>query len=156
MQDSTFQALIARALHEATPAPEATASMGRILASAEARKRLANMLDGKEGAAAAGQAYEELRRRYVENRATLERAVREIERLRASQRPQDNGQQQSSTNGAPKTNGTGRAYKRRPKPVVELEAEATCADCGADLFPGDRARVYPGGRIYGTDCHGRR
>lgn len=39
--------------------------------------------------------------------------------------------------------------------VIALKWAGTCADCGAELAPGDRARYYGRGRIYGADCHER-
>lgn len=37
--------------------------------------------------------------------------------------------------------------------TITLKYEANCADCGAPLIPGDRARYYGKGRVYGVDCH---
>jgi len=38
-------------------------------------------------------------------------------------------------------------------PYVNLKREAICADCGATLPTGTRARWYPGGKVYGLKCH---
>jgi hypothetical protein len=37
--------------------------------------------------------------------------------------------------------------------TITLKYEAQCADCGAPLIPGDRARYYGRGKVYGVDCH---
>jgi hypothetical protein len=37
--------------------------------------------------------------------------------------------------------------------TITLRFAATCRDCGAALAPGDRARFYGRGRVYGTACH---
>lgn len=37
--------------------------------------------------------------------------------------------------------------------IITLKYEAQCADCGAPLIPGDRARYYGRGRVYGVKCH---
>ena len=37
--------------------------------------------------------------------------------------------------------------------TITLKYEAQCADCGAPLIPGDRARYYGKGQVYGVDCH---
>lgn len=42
------------------------------------------------------------------------------------------------------------------KRTIKLKYPAVCADCGEDLEPGDRARYYGPGRVYGVDCHERR
>lgn len=39
------------------------------------------------------------------------------------------------------------------KRIINLKYDATCADCGAPLIPGDRARYYGRGKVYGVDCH---
>ncbi len=39
------------------------------------------------------------------------------------------------------------------KKVITLRYAAVCADCGAKLEKGDRARYYGRGRVYGVDCH---
>jgi len=39
------------------------------------------------------------------------------------------------------------------KRIINLRYAATCADCGAPLIPGDRARYYGRGKTYGVDCH---
>jgi hypothetical protein len=36
--------------------------------------------------------------------------------------------------------------------IAVLEAPAKCAECGKELSPGERARVY-GARVYGEGCH---
>jgi hypothetical protein len=36
--------------------------------------------------------------------------------------------------------------------IAVLEAPAKCAECGKELSPGERARVY-GERVYGEGCH---
>ena len=37
--------------------------------------------------------------------------------------------------------------------TITLRYPATCADCGAELKAGDRAKWYGRGRIYGLTCH---
>ena len=37
--------------------------------------------------------------------------------------------------------------------TITLKREGTCADCGAKLNAGTRARWYRDGRTYGFDCH---
>jgi len=37
--------------------------------------------------------------------------------------------------------------------TITLKWPATCADCGADLPVGTRARYYGRGRVYGIECH---
>jgi hypothetical protein len=37
--------------------------------------------------------------------------------------------------------------------IITLKREGTCADCGATLAPGTRARWYRTGATYGLDCH---
>ncbi len=37
--------------------------------------------------------------------------------------------------------------------IITLKYPATCADCGASLPAGSRARWYGRGRVYGVDCH---
>jgi hypothetical protein len=39
--------------------------------------------------------------------------------------------------------------------TITLQYPATCADCGASLPTGTRARWYGHGRVYGLTCHGR-
>lgn len=39
------------------------------------------------------------------------------------------------------------------KRIIKLRYAATCADCGAPLIAGDRARYYGRGKVYGVDCH---
>ncbi len=39
--------------------------------------------------------------------------------------------------------------------IIALRYEAQCADCGAPLIAGDRARYYGKGRVYGVDCHSK-
>ncbi len=39
--------------------------------------------------------------------------------------------------------------------TITLRYPARCADCGAHLPKGSRARWYGRGRIYGIDCHDR-
>lgn len=36
---------------------------------------------------------------------------------------------------------------------ITLKHDATCADCGAVLAAGTRARFYRNGTIYGDECH---
>jgi hypothetical protein len=36
---------------------------------------------------------------------------------------------------------------------ITLTKDATCADCGAALPAGTRARWYRSGKAYGLDCH---
>lgn len=36
---------------------------------------------------------------------------------------------------------------------ITLKREATCAECGATLPPGTRARWYRNGAVYGLSCH---
>lgn len=195
MQDSTYDALLSRALHPATPAPEATASIGRILANDTARARLRDQLSADPG---------DLRQRYDHNAEELRRAIRtiatmtqeaaehqrladrlhrereaavaELQRLREriAAALDDSGDDDQNGRGAerenryantgpepsprPRATGSGGSgYRRRPRSIVELDADsAVCADCGAELHRGDPVRVYPGGRVFGTECHGRR
>lgn len=91
---------------------------------------------------------DDYRRRAERAEAALHVAQRETDAARAD-RPQDDQPR-------PQRNGNGGGYRRRPRPIVELEEPAHCADCGAELHVGEPVRVYPGGRIYGTRCHGRR
>lgn len=37
--------------------------------------------------------------------------------------------------------------------IVELQRDGTCAECGAALPAGTRARWYRNGAVYGIDCH---
>ena len=37
--------------------------------------------------------------------------------------------------------------------TINLKRPAICADCGADLPAGTRARYYGPRKIYGTECH---
>ncbi len=39
--------------------------------------------------------------------------------------------------------------------IITLTKPATCADCGAELAVGTRARWYRNGRTYGLTCHAR-
>ena len=39
--------------------------------------------------------------------------------------------------------------------TLTLRYPATCAECGAELAAGDRARYYGPYRVYGIDCHAR-
>ncbi len=41
------------------------------------------------------------------------------------------------------------------KRTIVLENQVRCRECGTDLFPGDKARHYGPGRVYGTTCHAR-
>lgn len=142
MQDTTFSALLSRALHHATGSPEATASIGRIIADPDARERLRAQLD--ESCEACDH-----------NRAELRRAVAEVARLRQALQARESAPRPAPRPSA-SSNGNGNGGRRRPRPIIELDAPAQCYDCGAELDEGDTARVYPGGRVYGTDCHGRR
>lgn len=36
---------------------------------------------------------------------------------------------------------------------ITLKRDGTCADCGATLPAGARARWYRNGRVFGLDCH---
>jgi hypothetical protein len=37
--------------------------------------------------------------------------------------------------------------------TITLKFPGKCRDCGATLNPGDRARWYGRGRVYGLECH---
>ena len=37
--------------------------------------------------------------------------------------------------------------------IITLKYDATCRDCGEYLEPGDRAKYYGPGKVYGVDCH---
>ena len=37
--------------------------------------------------------------------------------------------------------------------TITLKYASVCKDCGAQLQPGDRARYYGRGRVYGVECH---
>ena len=37
--------------------------------------------------------------------------------------------------------------------IITLQRDGTCADCGASLPAGTRARWYRNGAVYGLDCH---
>ena len=37
--------------------------------------------------------------------------------------------------------------------IITLKYAGKCADCGAELPAGSRARWYGRGKIYGLDCH---
>ncbi len=39
--------------------------------------------------------------------------------------------------------------------TVTLRYPATCADCGAELAAGEKARYYGPYRVYGIGCHAR-
>lgn len=39
--------------------------------------------------------------------------------------------------------------------TVTLRYPATCAECGAELAKGDRARYYGPYKVYGIGCHAR-
>ena len=39
--------------------------------------------------------------------------------------------------------------------TLTLRHPTTCADCGAELAAGDRARYYGPYRVYGIGCHAR-
>jgi len=41
------------------------------------------------------------------------------------------------------------------KRMITLKYPAKCAECGTDLHPGDKARFYGMGKVYGTTCHAR-
>ena len=41
------------------------------------------------------------------------------------------------------------------KRTLTLRYPATCAECGAELAAGDRARYYGPYRVYGIGCHAR-
>lgn len=38
--------------------------------------------------------------------------------------------------------------------IIKLKYPGRCADCGARLPVGSRAKWYGRGRVYGLDCHG--
>jgi hypothetical protein len=37
--------------------------------------------------------------------------------------------------------------------MITLRRPAVCADCGANIKAGTRARWYRNGKVYGTTCH---
>lgn len=39
--------------------------------------------------------------------------------------------------------------------TITLRHPARCADCGAELNPGGKAKCYPGGKVYGIGCHAK-
>ncbi len=40
--------------------------------------------------------------------------------------------------------------------TITLKYDATCRDCGTQLYAGERARYYGRGRVYGVECHEQR
>ncbi len=44
-------------------------------------------------------------------------------------------------------------FRRGRRKTITLKFEGKCADCGAVLAVGSRARWYGRGRVYGLDCH---
>ena len=44
-------------------------------------------------------------------------------------------------------------FRRRARKTITLKFAGKCADCGAVLPVGTRARWYGRGRVYGLDCH---
>lgn len=149
MKTETVDKLLTLALDARTPFGEATAAMTRLLASADAREHARDRM--ADACTACDHNRSELRRAI----ATIARLRADISRLTEQLASENIESPRPTPSATPRPRGR---YRRGPRPVVALETPARCADdsCGAALAVGDPVRVYPGGRVYGTECHGRR